>query len=90
MICFINAFFCTENEKTKFEIAISKAAKYLSSMQFRLLKFSLSLHVYSPRIEMFSQIASQRKLPCPITVDVSGKMICSIDEVKETIENSIV
>lgn len=82
---------CTlENEKTKYEIAISKAAKYLSSMQFRLLKFSLSLHVYSPRIEMYSQIGSQRKLPCPITVDVSGKMICSIDEVKETIENSII
>lgn len=71
-------------------MAIAKAASYLSATQVSLLKLSLSLRIYSPRIEMYSQMAAQRQLPCPITVDISGKIVCSIDEVVANIENAIV
>ncbi len=74
----------------KYDVAISKAAKYLSATQLGLLKLSVSLHVYSPRIEMYTQMGSQRKLPCPVTVDVSGKIVCSIEEIISSIENSVV
>lgn len=37
---------------------------------------------------MFGQIASQLDLPdCSIVVDVGGKFICDISDVKSTIEN---
>lgn len=54
------------------------------------MKLSLSLHVYSPRIEMFSQMGFERNLPCPTTIDIAGKIICSVEEISSTIDNAIV
>lgn len=54
------------------------------------MKLALSLHVYSPRIEMFSQMGLERHLPCSTTADIAGKMICSVDEITPAIDNAVV
>lgn len=79
-----------ESDKVKYDTAIAHAASHLSNTQLQLLKLSLSLHIYSPRIEMYSQMATQRNLPCPITVDVCGKMVCGLNEVISAIESNTV
>lgn len=52
-----------------------------------LLKFGVALHIYSPKIEMFGQIASQLDLPdCSVVVDLGNNFICDIKDVKTTVE----
>lgn len=83
-------FLFSESDKVKYDTAISHAATHLSNTQLQLLKLSLSLHIYSPRIEMYSQMATQRNLPCPITVDVCGEMFCALNDVISAIESNTV
>lgn len=78
------------NEKIKYNVAINLASQYLSNTQVRLMKLAVSLHVYSPRIEMFSQMGLERHLQCSTTVDIAGKIICSVDEIDSAIDNAVV
>ena len=63
--------------------------QFLTRSQENLLKLSLSLRVYSPKIEAFRQIAEDRGIledrQCKAVVDVNGILTCSIDEMKELI-----
>ncbi|XP_045583681.2 UDP-glucose:glycoprotein glucosyltransferase 1 isoform X2 [Procambarus clarkii] len=80
----------SSNEKEIFEKTLSAAGQFLSPSQIRVLKLSLSLRAYSPKIEMFHQIAHDRDLPsteeCGATVDVNGELTCDVDKVKLLIE----
>lgn len=52
-----------------------------------MLKLGLSLHIYSPKVEMFAQIAAERHLPaCPIVADVGGSLTCDIAEMNKLIK----
>ncbi|KAL0281658.1 UNVERIFIED_CONTAM: hypothetical protein PYX00_002578 [Menopon gallinae] len=61
------------------------AGNYLSVLQVKALKLALSLHIFSPKIEMYGQMASQRGLPqsrCPAAVDYDGKLYCHEEDFK--------
>ncbi len=53
--------------------------RYLSQSQVKLLKFDLSLRNFSPKIEMFQQIAIDRgvhELDCDAVIEFDGKLTC--------------
>lgn len=77
----------SENDRERYDVIISEAAKLLTPAEISVLKLGLSLHIYSPKVEMFGQIAQLRGLPsCPITADVGGKLTCNTDELKKLIK----
>lgn len=50
------------------------------------MKFSLGLHVYSPKIEMFQQIAMVQEVPkqnCEAVVEINGKLECDPSQIKK-------
>lgn len=52
------------------------------------MKLGLSLHIYSPKVEMFGQMAVERNLPkCPIVADVGGKLTCNVKELNKFIKH---
>lgn len=67
---------------------MEEATKLISPSKVNLLKFGIALHIYSPKIEMFGQIASQieEMTDCPAVVDIGNTFICDISDVKPTIE----
>lgn len=85
--------FSLGSDKEKFDETISAASQFLLSSQVPLLKLSLSLRAYSPKIEMFSQIALDRRLPtgeeCGAVVDVNGELTCKVEEVKSLVEAAV-
>jgi len=75
-----------DNDQIKYKIALSKAELLLSNSKLRLLKFSLSMHTYSPRIEMYAQMAADRGIQCSTTVEIDGELVCSIEELKKILQ----
>nr|XP_039250114.1 UDP-glucose:glycoprotein glucosyltransferase 1-like [Styela clava] len=58
------------------------------SQRIKLLKFALSLRTYSPKIEMFNQLALDAPAPtCDEFFEVRGQVTCSWTEMKKAIEN---
>jgi UDP-glucose:glycoprotein glucosyltransferase len=60
----------------------------ITPSQVSVLKLALSLHIYSPKVEMYSQMAIERgvfALSCPIVADVAGKLTCCVEEMKKLI-----
>lgn len=81
-----NTFLPLDNDKERYETILEHAAKLITQSQLSVLKLGLSLHIYSPKVEMFGQIAAARDLPgCPIVADVGGKLTCDMTEMKEYI-----
>lgn len=54
------------------------------------MKFSLSLHVYSPKVEMFQQIALVRGIQeeCEAVADVNGELTCDPEQVASLLKAS--
>lgn len=77
------------NDKIKYETALSKAKQLLSNSKLRLLKFSLSMHTYSPRIEMYAQMAADRGIKCSTTVEIDGELVCSIEKLKNILKTIV-
>lgn len=75
-----------DNDQIKYQIALSKAGLLLSNSKLRLLKFSLSMHIYSPRIEMYAQMAADRGLQCSTSVEIDGELVCSVEELKKVLQ----
>lgn len=80
----------TGTEKASYDRAIVEASRLISPAQISLLKLSVSLHVYSPKIEMYSQMALERGLNCPAAVDVAGTIVCSVDKIEEAVNQVLV
>ncbi|XP_066143458.1 UDP-glucose:glycoprotein glucosyltransferase [Euwallacea fornicatus] len=76
-----------ENDRTRYNILLEHAAHLLTPSQLSVLKLSLSLHIYSPKVQMFQQIASEQNLPaCQCIADVGGQFSCDLGEIKDLIE----
>jgi UDP-glucose:glycoprotein glucosyltransferase len=75
-----------DNDQIKYKTALSKAGLLLSNSKLRLLKFSLSMHTYSPRIEMYAQMAADRGIQCSTSVEIDGELVCSIEELKKVLQ----
>ena len=71
---------------------ISISGKLLSESQLKLLQLSLSLRIYSPKLEMFRQIALERGVQatetkdCSFVVDVNGELSCEVDRLLELVK----
>lgn len=75
-----------DNDKKRYDKVIEHASKLITPSELSVLKLGLSLHIYSPKVEMFGQIANERDLPgCPIVADVAGKLTCDMTEMKQYI-----
>uniref|UniRef100_A0A0A9Y4P1 UDP-glucose:glycoprotein glucosyltransferase n=2 Tax=Lygus hesperus TaxID=30085 RepID=A0A0A9Y4P1_LYGHE len=77
-----------KTDKAYYDRAIELIGSFLSEAQVSLLKFALSLHVYSPRVEMFCQIASQKQLQCPVAAYVDGNFECDVLQLQSAIKNA--
>lgn len=73
-----------ESDKAQYESLLELAGRHLSPAQVSLLRFSLGLHIYSPKIAMFQQIAQGRPLPagCDTVADVAGRLTCRPQDVE--------
>lgn len=66
---------------------LKHAEKLITPAQLSVLKLALSLHIYSPKVQMFGQIAQERKLPlCTTVADVAGQLTCDVIQLKELIK----
>ncbi|XP_011503813.1 PREDICTED: UDP-glucose:glycoprotein glucosyltransferase [Ceratosolen solmsi marchali] len=78
-------------EKDHYDFVMSISEKFLTSAEIAVMKLGLSLRIYSPRIEMFYQMAENKKtsnINCNNFIDVGGKFVCSIDELQKFIDNN--
>lgn len=76
------------NERQQYDVMLKEATKVLTPSQLSILKFSLSLHIYSPEVQMFQQIATENDIPdCSCVVDVGGKLSCDLKEISSLIDN---
>ncbi|XP_054270383.1 UDP-glucose:glycoprotein glucosyltransferase-like isoform X1 [Macrosteles quadrilineatus] len=76
-------------EKAVYERALAEASRLLSPAQLSLLKLSVSLHVYSPRVEMYHQMALERGVKCPAAVDVAGTVVCEPHKIEEAVKEAL-
>ncbi|KAJ4438070.1 hypothetical protein ANN_14009 [Periplaneta americana] len=77
-----------ESDRERYEKALDVAGQLRTPAQISVLKLALSLHIYSPKVEMYSQMAIERgvaALGCPIAADVGGKLTCCVEELKKFI-----
>lgn len=82
--------FAVDNDQIKYETSLSKAQLLLSNSKLRLLKLSLSMHIYSPRIEMYAQMAADRGVQCSTSVEIDGELVCSVEALKNILKRIIV
>ena len=89
-IAYYVSFHFSETDKIKYETLVDIARRYLGEAQVSLMKFSLALHVYSPKVEMFQQIALVRGVPedCEAVADVNGELTCNPEKVASLLESS--
>ncbi|XP_071839309.1 UDP-glucose:glycoprotein glucosyltransferase 1-like isoform X2 [Apostichopus japonicus] len=76
--------------QSDYQFLLKFAGELLSSTDLRLLKFSLSVHYYAPRIEMYNQIAYDLPAPkgCPAFVDVHGQQSCSLHNIEQLLQDA--
>lgn len=74
------------SDKASYDRAILEASHLLSPAQVSLLKFAVALHVYSPRIEMYNQMALERGVSCKTSVDVMGTTVCQPDKLQAVVD----
>lgn len=78
-----------DTDQAYYELIVKKAGALLSSVQINMLKFALSLRVYSATIHSFLQIASNEPPPpgCSAFFSVHGQKTCdaeSLDSLLQT------
>ncbi|KAG1695918.1 UDP-glucose:glycoprotein glucosyltransferase 1 [Nymphon striatum] len=72
-----------------YESSMKEVEELISLPQISLLRFYLSLRYFSPKVEMFQQIALDQNLPdCEAVVNINGKVTCNVDEIAELIANA--
>lgn len=71
-------------DKEWFDIMLERVNRVASTAQVSMLKLSLSMRIYSPRVEMYAQMAHERGLEngkCRgAAADVGGSLVCSPGE----------
>ena len=73
--------FSERTEKEKYDTVLEIAGKSLTPAQLDLLQFSLSLKTESPKVELFSHLASDRgvlDLNCPVVFEAGDELSCEL------------
>jgi UDP-glucose:glycoprotein glucosyltransferase len=77
-----------ESERAQYDNALDVVNLLITPAQVSVLKLALSLHIYSPKVEMYSQMAIERgvsALSCPAVADVGGKLTCFVEDMRKLI-----
>ena len=54
------------------------------------MKFELSLHSYSPKVEMFQQVANDRgvqHMDCQAVIEYNGQLSCEVPQIQDKSED---
>lgn len=76
----------SDRAKDHYDLVISIAEKFLSAAEIGVLKLGMSLRIHSAKVEMFSQMAENKRpshLACRNFVDVGGKFTCAAEEISK-------
>uniref|UniRef100_A0A8C6LY12 UDP-glucose ceramide glucosyltransferase-like 1 n=1 Tax=Nothobranchius furzeri TaxID=105023 RepID=A0A8C6LY12_NOTFU len=79
-----------ESVRSYYNLIIKKAGQFLTDLQVNLLKFALSMRVYSPAVHASQQIASDEPPPeaCPAFISVHGQHSCSTKDIKKLLKGA--
>lgn len=74
----------------EYEVAVQQAVSALSESRSDLLKFALAMRLYSPKIQVFQQIAEGygESSTCGTFIDLNGKVLCSIAELENEVKKN--
>lgn len=76
-----------KNDQERYRVMLKHASKLITPAQMSVLKLALSLHIYSPKVQMFGQIAQERKLPeCTAVADIGGQLTCDVVQMTEILK----
>lgn len=87
---FFKYIYVLETEKDVYDACIGVASSLLAPAQLRMAKLALSMHLTSPTVRMFHQIALQngaKDVPCDTFVSIASKKICDNDVLRDTLKN---
>lgn len=73
------------SEKQQYVKSLELASRVLSPVKMNMLRLSLSLHTYSPKVEMYGQMAGEKGIKCPAAVDYDGRIFCQVKELQEAL-----
>lgn len=79
----------TANDEARYNAILETAKTMLTQSELGLMKLALSLHIYSPKIEMYAQIAIDRNIPtdCAIVLDINNNLFCNLEDVDKYLKN---
>ncbi|KAK7904184.1 hypothetical protein WMY93_016791 [Mugilogobius chulae] len=79
-----------DTDQAYYELIVKKASALLSLVQINMLKFALSLRVYSATIHSFQQIASNEPPPpdCSAFFSVHGVKTCDTDRLEDLLKTA--
>lgn len=80
----------SESEKQIYEACIGVASTILAPAQLRMAKLSLSMHLTSPTVHMFDQIATQngaRTADCDTFVAIASKQVCDDENLRDILKS---
>ncbi|XP_026726157.1 UDP-glucose:glycoprotein glucosyltransferase [Trichoplusia ni] len=78
-----------ETDKEVYDACIGVASTLLAPAQLRMAKLALSMHLNSPTVRMFDQIASQsgaKEVQCDAFVSIASRKICDNDALRDTLK----
>ncbi|XP_065924355.1 UDP-glucose:glycoprotein glucosyltransferase 1 isoform X1 [Magallana gigas] len=80
----------SDTEQSNYHLVQKYAAKVLSPLHVRLMKFSLSLRSFSPAIENFQQMSKEEPAPeeCDMYVSINGEKTCDVSKVDDVIKTA--
>ncbi|CAB3237406.1 unnamed protein product [Arctia plantaginis] len=79
-----------ETDKQVYDACIDVASSLLAPAQLRMAKLALSMHLTSPTVRMFDQIATQnsaKDINCEAFVSIASKNICDNDALTDILKS---
>ena len=73
-----------------YDACIGVASTLLAPAQLRMAKLALSMHLTSPTVRMFDQIATQsgaKEVTCDTFVSIASRKICDNDALKDVLKS---
>ncbi|XP_026484912.2 UDP-glucose:glycoprotein glucosyltransferase [Vanessa tameamea] len=80
-----------ETDKQVYDACIGVASSLLAPAQLRMAKFALSMHLTSPTVRMFDQIATHngaKDVSCDTFVSIASRKICDNDALRDILKSS--
>lgn len=76
------------SDQVVYDKSLAIAGRFISKTQIQLMKLALSLHIYAPKVEMYSQMAREHGVVdkgCPCAALLNDKLICHSSELEAKI-----